>query len=274
VDHVVDDLDGGRRPFHEHAVLPRTRRRDRDVARRALSGEGRPVGGSAAWVIRINAEPARPCATPRKRHIVSVMRSFSWAWTALVVTAACGGDLLGATPDAGNVQPPPQIDASSPHDAGASEAFAPDAPAAQDASNADAPGPACGGSWTTVFESYVESTQNPTPVWVFDRRSDFLDFFRAMAVNFGFVDPATGVTCTEVPTCLYDPTMPRVSPQDVHHSNALDEFIGPDGRSYVWTYYPVMNKWFLAEATSEPQAYQTIVDYNAGCLPNCACDAG
>jgi hypothetical protein len=194
---------------------------------------------------------------------------------AVVGTAACGGDLLGTVPDAGGADSvaTTEIDASSARDAGSSEARAPDASSAPDGSNVDALGPACGGSWSMVFASYADSAGS-VPVWTFDRLSDLLDFFRNLATIYDYVDPTTGMTCTTIETCPYDPRQPRVSPQDVHHSNALDEFIGPDGRSYVWTYYRDTNQWFAADAGLGPQQYQTIVDYNAGCLPNCACDAG
>ena len=161
----------------------------------------------------------------------------------------------------------PAIDASPPRGP------TPDAMSPQDASAADATGPVCSGSWLTVFDSF-SAIDHPVGVWAFDRRGDFMDFVRNIAVQYSFVDPTTGVTCTTIMSCTYDPTLPRVSPQDVTHSNALDEFIGPDGKSYVWTYYQPLNQWFLAEAERDPQAYRWIVEYNAGCLPNCPCDAG
>jgi hypothetical protein len=200
-------------------------------------------------------------------------------WIALIATAACGGDLLGAPSDAGNDVPiVPTADASSPpfHDAGSGETSLPDAAAMQD-------GPVCGDeSWSTLFADWVSEESAPTPPayygWFFDRRADFLQFVRTIAVKFSFVDPTTGMPCNTTPgACTYDPTIPRVSPQDVYHSNALGEFIGPDGKRYAWAYFRPTNQWFLASADEPPQGpqgYRWIVEYNAGFSPDCPCDAG
>jgi hypothetical protein len=217
-----------------------------------------------------------------RTHILRHMRSahWRWPWLAVMAATACGGDLLGAPSDAGNDVPiAPTVDASSPpsHDAAASETSPPDANAVHDGSAPDAVGPVCGAeSWSTVFESFVEVDAGYPfhELWWFSRRTDFLDFVRQIAVEYNFTDPSTGMPCTTVSTCTYDPTQPRSSPQDVTHSNAVHEFIGPDGKSYVWAYYPPLNDWFLVEADRNPQDYQLVVDFNAGCSPNCACDAG
>lgn len=190
----------------------------------------------------------------------------------LLATTACGGDLLGAPSDAGNDVPiVPVADASPPpsHDAGSVETGLPDAVAIQD-------GPVCGSeSWSTVFADWVaNSSGSQFYGWVFDRDIDFLRFVRQVAVNYQFVDPTTGMLCTAVDTCTYDPRTLRVSQQDVYHSNALGEFIGPDGKPYAWAYFPPLNRWFLSEGDRTPQGYRWIVEYNAGCSPDCPCDAG
>ncbi|HEX8790227.1 MAG TPA: hypothetical protein VF765_04695 [Polyangiaceae bacterium] len=112
--------------------------------------------------------------------------------------------------------------------------------------------------------------------WEFHRMRDFLDFARNQAVIYNAVDWQGNLLCPTymVETCTYDPTQARTSPQDVQHSNALHEYIGPDHRPYVWAYYPPLNEWFLVEQNRNPEGYQLLVDFNAGCSPNCACDAG
>jgi hypothetical protein len=205
------------------------------------------------------------------------MRNAHWrlGWIAVTATAACGGDLLGAPQDAGGDVPvAPAMDASSPLDAGLVETSTPDGPAVQDGPGVDV-GPVCGTeSWSTVFGSFLDAG---APLnYVFYRRVDFLYFVRDLAVSYDAVDSQGNLLCPtyQVATCTYDPMQPRTSPQDVQHSNALQEFVGPDGRPYVWSYYKPFNDWFLVDGTRNPEGYQLLVDFNAGCSPNCACDAG
>ena len=210
------------------------------------------------------------------RPIFAGMSNAHWRGLsiALLATAACGGEVLEATPDAGSdAAKIGAVDGSSPQDAGSPEASPPDVATPPDGAGAEEVGPVCGGSWSTVFSSFADPN-GTADVWVFDRQQDFLDFIRNIAVQHGFADPTTGVTCIQIDTCPYDPRLPRMSPQDVHQSNALNQFIGPDGRSYVWTWYQPLNQWFEAAAGYSPQGYAQITDYNAGCLPDCACDAG
>ena len=195
-------------------------------------------------------------------------------WIVVTATTGCGGDLLGAPSDASSDEPlVTAADASSPtRDAGSGETSP---PPVQDGAGVDAVGPTCGSeSWATVFGSFLDAGAPLDQVWEFVRLPDFLDFVRNQAVIDNAVDWQGNLLCPthQVETCTYNPTLPRTSPQDVNHSNALNEFI--DGRPYVWAYYPPVNKWFLVDATRNPEGYQLLVDFNAGCSPNCACDAG
>jgi hypothetical protein len=161
------------------------------------------------------------------------------------------------------------MDASSIHEAGVAETSSPEAAALQDS------GPVCsGGSWGAVFDSFHASAGNVEGLYEFLRRYHLLDWNRSIAVEVNLVDPTTGVLCTTVATCPYDPTLPRVSPQDVHHSDALGEYIGPDGRALVWTYYQPLNEYYILDRARNPQGYQTVVEFNAGCSAGCPCDAG
>jgi hypothetical protein len=192
-----------------------------------------------------------------------------WSIAVLATTGACGGDLLGG--DVPIVHP--TVDASSPGDGGSPETSVPDAAVVQDVASIESGGPVCGGgeTWSTVLVPLLDASG---PSWQFDRMKDFLDFIRTIAVQYDFVDPATGMLCTQVATCTYDPRQLRISPQDVHHSNALNEFIGPDGRPYVWAWFPPLNEWLLVGGLVNPQGYRLLVEFNAGCSPGCACDAG
>lgn len=197
-------------------------------------------------------------------------------WIVLMATTGCGGELLGATADASSDEPlVPATDASLPsRDAGSGDASP---PPVQDGSGADAVGPVCGSeSWATVFDSFLDGGAPLDPVWEFRRLEDFLYFVRNEAVKYSAVDSQGNLLCptVTVETCTYDPMQPRTSPQDVQHSNVLHEFLCPDDRYCVWAYYAPFNAWFLVEQYRNPEGYQLLVDFNAGCSPNCACDGG
>jgi len=63
---------------------------------------------------------------------------------------------------------------------------------------------------------------------VFYRQTDFLDYFRQIAVENG--------VCTDTATCSYDPRVRGVS--DDHN-----EFFGPDKKQWIWAYIPDRNTW-------------------------------
>ncbi len=58
---------------------------------------------------------------------------------------------------------------------------------------------------------------------------------------------------------------PQLSPQDVHYSNGLDEFIAPDGQPYVWHWEPPVNVWLTADQSTSPRTYSLLVARNQVC---------
>jgi hypothetical protein len=94
--------------------------------------------------------------------------------------------------------------------------------------------------------------------YLFARISDFLDFFRVQAVND---DVALCNGATTVQWCPYDPTIPQTGPSDVHHSNVLNEFVGPDGDPYAWVYFQDVNEVVAGDATRSAGAYALVVEY-------------
>jgi hypothetical protein len=109
----------------------------------------------------------------------------------------------------------------------------------------------------------------PGPPWdggrMFVRASDFTDFFKQIAVNADFIDDARGIRCSPVypiASCGYDPRVRRSASLDVHYSDDVGRFIGPDGRSYVWTYVAGANEWFVGDEAMSPKTYNLILAYN------------
>jgi hypothetical protein len=137
----------------------------------------------------------------------------------------------------------------------------------------DAPGVACGTSWDTLFMDWGQAPWDGG--YRFASQGAFEAFFVSMAQLDGLVVPAHDVDCgPDGATCTYDPTQPRLSPQDIHYSDALHQFIGPNGHPYVWSYLTSLNEWVLVDQTTSPQSYQLLVTHNAGCMAGCECDAG
>ncbi len=92
---------------------------------------------------------------------------------------------------------------------------------------------------------------------IFEREQDFLDFFRSMAVKYAFGG------CTALNTCKYDPQTPAVDATDTHHSDTYNEFIGPDGRRYIWAYIANRNQWVAVDRDRNIASYLIVRAYTA-----------
>jgi hypothetical protein len=104
----------------------------------------------------------------------------------------------------------------------------------------------------------------------FLRDADFAAFVRELAVVNAFVDPAHAVDCTAgLATCTYEPRSPRLDATDLHYSDAVQRFVGPDEEPYAWAYVPARNTWILVDRNRDPSAYAVIVQLNA-----CVADGG
>ncbi len=81
---------------------------------------------------------------------------------------------------------------------------------------------------------------------VFYRQSDFLDYFRQIAVDNG--------ACADVATCKYDPRDRAVS--DDHN-----EFFGPDKRQWIWAYVADRNQWVAVQKERNIASYIIVRNY-------------
>ncbi len=102
---------------------------------------------------------------------------------------------------------------------------------------------------------------------VFLRLDDFLAYFSDLAQQNMLVVPQHGVDCTSGPNlCSYDPRQLQASASDIHYSNPDHEFIGPDGRSYIWLYYAAANMWLVGTQAQEPALYAFLQEW-IECIP-------
>jgi len=103
--------------------------------------------------------------------------------------------------------------------------------------------------------------------YVFTRLQDFLDFTTNLAVE----NNAWG--CTSLQSCGWNPTQPQPglfycasgtctsSPNYTNYSSSINEFVGPDGRYYMWAYIPDRNTWILVDRDRNPVAYSIVKTY-------------
>jgi hypothetical protein len=91
--------------------------------------------------------------------------------------------------------------------------------------------------------------------YVFRRQVDMLHFFRELATKHHTHG------CTKIETCNYDPTEPRLDPRQQDQSDTFHEFVGPDGRRWVWVYIQDRNTWIFADRDRNVATYRTINDY-------------
>ncbi len=103
----------------------------------------------------------------------------------------------------------------------------------------------------------------------FLRMADVLSWFQTLATTYDLVVPAHGVDCTPVGLdageCTYNPMTLQLDASDVHYSNAIQQFVGPDGLPYVWLYEPERNVWVFVPddgQAASAAAYQLLVQYN------------
>ncbi len=94
--------------------------------------------------------------------------------------------------------------------------------------------------------------------YTFVREQDFLDFFRSEALLGDSQSCAVGTTLA---TCTYDPRTPRTDPSDIHHSDALNRFVGGTGDDYIWLFLPDVEEWLVGDEQYSPAAYALILAY-------------
>jgi hypothetical protein len=169
---------------------------------------------------------------------------------------ATSASATGQARDAGAIlrdqQAPPAVDGGQP-DASAQESSAPDA----------AP-------WDAGCPVSLPLTSWPGPPWdggyEFTRTQDFLAFFEQEAQAAKLVVPAHQVDCSpvgvELGECTYDPRLLAHDAADVHYSDALERFVGPDGFDYIWVYVQDRSLLLVADAEGAPASYALILAAN------------
>ncbi len=104
--------------------------------------------------------------------------------------------------------------------------------------------------------------------YAFSRLEDFLAFFQNIAVQNGFSIPRVGINCDNAADCngangnvVYDPRTPQAFPQDTFYSNNLNEFIGANGRRYIWIYIQERNQWVVCDQDRNVATFQIFLNY-------------
>ncbi len=96
---------------------------------------------------------------------------------------------------------------------------------------------------------------------VFYRERDFLDYVHRIAVN-NPINPAYQIYgCTTIDTCTWDPRQYRVVGTDATKSDALNQFVSPDGRTYIWAYIADRNQWILVDKDRNTAAYVIVLNW-------------
>lgn len=100
--------------------------------------------------------------------------------------------------------------------------------------------------------------------YTFTRLQDFLDFFRNIASQYAFVDENKNV-CTDIQHCAYNPTIVATpgDPLQAQHSDQFQQFIGPDGRRWIWSYIQDRNAWVASDRDRNVATYVIQFNYNS-----------
>lgn len=100
----------------------------------------------------------------------------------------------------------------------------------------------------------------------FGGQAAFLAYFQSLASLDQLVVPAHHVDCSsgaaDAGACTYDPRQPRLDAADIHYSNDLHEFTGPDGQPWIWAYIKDRDTWLAADEITDPSGYACLVEYN------------
>lgn len=165
---------------------------------------------------------------------------------------ACGGTRSAGASDAGTSN----ADQSAPL-ADASDEGAPEASVQGDA----APDAACPAS--------LPLASWPGAPWdggtAFNGAQDLVASFEQLARAAQLIVPAHQVDCTQAGValgeCNYDPRQAAHDAADVHYSDALDRFVGPDGYDYAWLHVVAGDRFLVADAEGAPASYRIILDW-------------
>ncbi len=101
-----------------------------------------------------------------------------------------------------------------------------------------------------------------------DPNQQFLDFLHNLAQqsNAETVDATVFAGCAvgqPLDACTWDPRIPQVDADDQYHSDLYNNFRGPDGRRYIWTYLRDRNQIFMVDRDRNVASYVTLSNYNS-----------
>jgi len=95
--------------------------------------------------------------------------------------------------------------------------------------------------------------------WAFNRDRDFLDFVHQIAVTNNFQNcDENGQNCnpcTSIDNCTWDPRNYQSKTTDLTQSDRYNQFVAPDGRTYIWGYIVSRNQWVLADKDRNNATY-------------------
>ncbi len=106
--------------------------------------------------------------------------------------------------------------------------------------------------------------------YAFSRPEDFLSFFQSLAVQNGFQVASAGINCDNVADCAgangytaYDPRTLQALPAGhvLLRTTRLHEFVGANGRRYIWIYIQERNQWVVCDQDRNVATYQTFLQY-------------
>jgi hypothetical protein len=113
---------------------------------------------------------------------------------------------------------------------------------------------------------------------VFSRERDMLDYFRSAAVANGRLPQlncAAGAgntlpagTNPSLDTCQYDPTKPRVNPDETYLSDDYHEFQGPDDHRWAYVYLKDRQQYVFVDRDRNIASYKVMRDYNVEIIKN------
>jgi hypothetical protein len=104
---------------------------------------------------------------------------------------------------------------------------------------------------STNFQNNVQ-IRDWIGAFVFTRFDDFLTYFRKLAFDSGY---AAYGCAQSFETCTFDPTNPQIS--DNHN-----EFLGPDGRVWIWAFVPDRNVYVAVQKERNTASYIIVRSYN------------
>lgn len=94
----------------------------------------------------------------------------------------------------------------------------------------------------------------------------FLDYVHAIAVQHGFLNcDAYGNNCDpciSLAHCNWDPRTPAVIPTQLTQSDPWNQFVAPDGHTYIWDYLQNRSQWILTDQGQNPATYQLMLGLN------------